>query len=110
MKPNYRQTNSFLQAIDDDTSPASGENKETENQPESAALKWAKLQQQELGLEEDNVGNQSDRKKKYVIVGGGWGGWGAAKALCQSNVDCEVILIDALPDPTGVSTLMTCDK
>ena len=21
--------------------------------------------------------------KKYVVVGGGWGGWGAAKALCE---------------------------
>lgn len=25
----------------------------------------------------------SPDKKKYVIVGGGWGGWGAAKALCE---------------------------
>jgi len=42
-------------------------------------------------------------KKKFVIVGGGWGGWGAAKALCQSTSsdDMEVILVDALPDPTG---------
>jgi NADPH-dependent 2,4-dienoyl-CoA reductase/sulfur reductase-like enzyme len=40
--------------------------------------------------------------KKYVVIGGGWGGWGAAKALCE-NDDVEVTLIDALPDPTGVS-------
>ena len=40
--------------------------------------------------------------KKYVVIGGGWGGWGAAKALCQQD-DVEVTLIDALPDPTGVS-------
>eukprot|EP00956_Cyclotella_meneghiniana_P039137 scaffold166334_cov23-Cyclotella_meneghiniana.AAC.1 len=38
--------------------------------------------------------------KKYVVIGGGWGGWGAAKALCEQN-DVEVTLIDALPDPTG---------
>lgn len=41
--------------------------------------------------------------KKYVVIGGGWGGWGAAKALCE-NDDVEVTLIDALPDPTGVSS------
>jgi NADPH-dependent 2,4-dienoyl-CoA reductase/sulfur reductase-like enzyme len=40
--------------------------------------------------------------KKYVVIGGGWGGWGAAKALCE-NDDVDVTLIDALPDPTGVS-------
>jgi uncharacterized protein with NAD-binding domain and iron-sulfur cluster len=39
------------------------------------------------------------KKKKYVVVGAGWGGWGAAKALCQSQA--EVILLDVLPDPTG---------
>ena len=25
----------------------------------------------------------SPEAKKYVVVGGGWGGWGAAKALCE---------------------------
>jgi len=40
-------------------------------------------------------------KKKYVVVGAGWGGWGAAKALCESQLNAEVIIIDALPDPTG---------
>ena len=43
-------------------------------------------------------------KKKICIVGGGWGGWGAAKALCEStsnNDEYEIILMDALPDPTG---------
>ena len=34
----------------------------------------------------------SNTKKKYVVVGGGWGGWGSAKTLCQSGVDAEVIL------------------
>lgn len=41
------------------------------------------------------------KKKKYVVVGAGWGGWGAAKALCESQDNAEVIIIDALPDPTG---------
>ena len=32
-------------------------------------------------------------------------GWGAAKALCESDTNCRVTLIDALPDPTGVSSI-----
>lgn len=49
-----------------------------------------------------NHDSNSMKKKKYVVVGGGWGGWGAAKALCEGMKDsAEVILIDALPDPTG---------
>lgn len=53
--------------------------------------------------EEDttNDNDKKKKKKKFVIVGGGWGGWGAAKALCQSGIDAEIILMDALPDPTG---------
>ncbi|KAL7459095.1 hypothetical protein ACHAWC_010810 [Mediolabrus comicus] len=54
--------------------------------------------------------------KKYVIIGGGWAGWGAAKALCEGlpyNIPpteatdvgnyqfANITLIDALPDPTG---------
>jgi hypothetical protein len=34
-----------------------------------------------------------------VVVGGGWGGMGAAKAACEAG--CKVTLLDALPDPTG---------
>jgi uncharacterized protein with NAD-binding domain and iron-sulfur cluster len=44
---------------------------------------------------------QQSRKRRYLIVGGGWAGWGAAKALCESNLDVEVILMDALPDPSS---------
>jgi hypothetical protein len=56
-----------------------------------------------LSQKQDNINESkgSKQKKKFVCVGGGWAGWGAAKTLCQSNVDCDVILIDALPDPTG---------
>ena len=33
--------------------------------------------------DEPAVVEDSPTKKKYVVVGGGWGGWGAAKALCE---------------------------
>jgi NADPH-dependent 2,4-dienoyl-CoA reductase/sulfur reductase-like enzyme len=55
-------------------------------------------------------GNSNKKRKKFVVIGGGWGGWGAAKALCQSGIDADVTLIDALPDPTGVSMIQqACD-
>ena len=34
-----------------------------------------------------------------VVVGAGWGGWGASKALCEAGV--RVTLIDGMADPTG---------
>ena len=73
----------------------------------SAALEWAKQQNLE-NMKEENIVSEDvkikkDEKKKYVVIGGGWGGWGAAKTLCQSNCNADVTLIDALPDPTGVS-------
>ena len=34
-----------------------------------------------------------------VVIGAGWGGWGAAKSLAEAGV--RVTLIDALNDPTG---------
>jgi uncharacterized protein with NAD-binding domain and iron-sulfur cluster len=65
---------------------------------ESAAVNWAKQQQQE---QQQDV-PVDKKKKKYVIVGAGWGGWGAAKALCEnSGADSEVIILDTLEDPTG---------
>ena len=57
----------------------------------SAAKEWQ---------EKQGKASQHQAKKKFAVVGGGWGGWGAAKALCEAD-DVEVILIDALPDPTG---------
>ena len=53
-----------------------------------------------------------EKKKKYVVVGGGWGGWGAAKGLCEATIgngdeDVEIILIDALPDPTGITPYLS---
>lgn len=64
---------------------------------ESAALEWARQQVEEYS----KLDIDSSKKKKYVIVGAGWGGWGAAKALCESGVDADITIIDALPDPTG---------
>jgi uncharacterized protein with NAD-binding domain and iron-sulfur cluster len=46
-------------------------------------------------------------KRKYLVIGGGWGGWGAAKALCESGIYADVTLIDALPDPTGAQPYLS---
>jgi uncharacterized protein with NAD-binding domain and iron-sulfur cluster len=40
-----------------------------------------------------------------VVVGAGWAGWGAAKALAQSGV--AVTLIDGLADPSGSKPMTT---
>jgi len=44
-------------------------------------------------------------KPRVVVIGSGWGGWGATKALCENN--CQVILLDAQEDPTGVTPQLT---
>eukprot|EP00607_Mallomonas_marina_P002167 CAMPEP_0182434794 /NCGR_PEP_ID=MMETSP1167-20130531/71865_1 /TAXON_ID=2988 /ORGANISM="Mallomonas Sp, Strain CCMP3275" /LENGTH=212 /DNA_ID=CAMNT_0024625051 /DNA_START=168 /DNA_END=802 /DNA_ORIENTATION=+ len=44
-------------------------------------------------------------KPHVVVVGAGWGGWGAAKALCENG--CKVTIIDSLPDPTGSTPYTT---
>ena len=40
-----------------------------------------------------------------AVIGAGWGGWGAAKALVENG--CKVTLLDALPDPTGATPYLT---
>merc|ERR1719478_2020034 len=40
-----------------------------------------------------------------AVVGAGWGGWGAAKALVENG--CRVTLLDAMPDPTGKTPYLT---
>ena len=49
--------------------------------------------------------NAEERKPKVAVVGAGWGGWGAAKALCEMG--CEVLLLDGMEDPTGSKPLLT---
>ncbi|CAM9258546.1 unnamed protein product [Chrysoparadoxa australica] len=49
--------------------------------------------------------SMSDTKPHAVVVGAGWGGWGAAKALCENG--CKVTLLDGLPDPTGAKPYLT---
>jgi len=45
------------------------------------------------------------RSSRVVVVGGGWAGWGAAKALCEAGF--AVTLLDGMADPTGVTPLTT---
>ena len=47
----------------------------------------------------------TERKPKVAIVGAGWGGFGAAKALCEAG--CDVTLLDGIPDPTGMTPSTT---
>lgn len=42
------------------------------------------------------------RKKRVVVVGAGWGGFGAAKHLSEQGY--EVKLVDASPNPGGLSS------
>lgn len=58
--------------------------------------------QYNLGAKTKPSNSQRGNRKKFVVVGAGWAGWGAAKALCESNNGFdEVIILDAIPDPTG---------
>jgi len=78
---------------------------ESESQT-SIAEEWSKAQK----IEDEEVQSQSEskpRKPNYLVVGGGWGGWGAAKALCESSIDCDVTILDALPDPTGATPYLS---
>ena len=47
----------------------------------------------------------SNTPSHVVVIGAGWAGWGAAKALCQAGV--RVTLIDGISDPTGSTPLTT---
>ncbi|CAN0507846.1 unnamed protein product, partial [Laminaria digitata] len=42
------------------------------------------------------------KNKKIVVVGGGWAGFGAAKALTEAG-PYDVTLLDANPNPGGLS-------
>lgn len=81
------------------TSGASADSKADDNDGDektevekSAALKWAAKQKEELEKAAADTGSQVDseptngKKKKYVVVGAGWGGWGAAKVRSQQGL------------------------
>lgn len=71
----------------------------------SAAVAWQ--EKQNLEHQEQVQDTPKKTKTKIAIVGGGWGGWGAAKAICESREDVEVTLLDALPDPTGATPFLS---
>ena len=45
------------------------------------------------------------RPSHVVVIGAGWAGWGAAKALCEAGI--LVTLIDGMSDPTGSQPITT---
>jgi uncharacterized protein with NAD-binding domain and iron-sulfur cluster len=44
-------------------------------------------------------------KPHAVVIGAGFGGWGAAQALCEAG--CRVTLLDTLADPSGTTPITT---
>jgi len=47
--------------------------------------------------------DQQPSRPRVAVVGSGWGGIGAAKALCEN--ECDVILLDGIPNPaSGMTT------
>ena len=52
-----------------------------------------------------NAAASGKAQSHVVVVGAGWAGWGAAKALCEAGV--RVTLIDGMPDPTGSEPVPT---
>jgi len=78
---------------------------ESADNSNSAAMDWANEQASTVYQQSEAMANI--KKKKFVVIGGGWGGWGAAKALCQSGVDADITIIDSLPDPTGVTPYLS---
>ena len=50
-------------------------------------------------------GGESDGRPHVAVIGAGWGGWGAAKALAEAGV--RVTVLDAARDPTGATPFTT---
>ena len=50
-------------------------------------------------------GGSANQTSHVVVVGAGWAGWGAAKALCEAGV--RVTLIDGMADPSGCEPITT---
>ena len=53
----------------------------------------------------DSPTSDQARPSHVVVIGAGWAGWGAAKALCEAGV--RVTLLDGMDDPTGCTPLKT---
>ena len=51
------------------------------------------------------TGSSAQQQSHVVVVGAGWAGWGAAKALCEAGV--RVTLIDGMADPSGSEPITT---
>ena len=104
----------FSSESDDDELAPEVDDSETTSSG-SAAMDWQTQQKREAEekTEESSSSEAKEEeeapqpKKKIAIIGGGWGGWGAAKAICQAKEDVEVILLDALPDPTGATPFLS---
>ena len=53
----------------------------------------------------DSANPDASGASHAVVIGAGWAGWGAAKALCEAGV--RVTLLDGMADPTGSTPLTT---
>lgn len=110
----------FSSDSDDESSSTSPENQaeDSETTSGSAALDWQNKQAEETAAAEvatattepandENETTSKEAPTKIAIIGGGWGGWGAAKAMCEARENVEVTLLDALPDPTGATPFLS---
>ena len=52
-----------------------------------------------------DAGPATPSSSHVVVIGAGWAGWGAAKALCEAGL--RVTLLDGVGDPTGSTPLTT---
>lgn len=73
----------------------------------SSALRTASIAASTPDSSGDTVASETEDKskmknKKVVVVGGGWAGFGAAKALTEAG-PYDVTLLDANPNPGGLS-------
>jgi len=57
---------------------------------------------------------QAQDKPKVAVVGAGWGGWAAAKALCENGCDVTRECLPVLPAPSSrrppASPLRACPQ
>jgi len=53
----------------------------------------------------ETLTDQTPTSSHVVVIGAGWAGWGAAKALCEAGV--RVTLVDGMADPSGNTPMTT---